>query len=182
MGPCAPRVSRARIAPREIFGSGKVSAGTSVQSEPIYVVIPLRVDRSICGMHAALRDKLYCRTEPAYPPRAGPCGPPRSPPRRGGSLFPRPRTLPAASRPVFTVGDDRGRPPHPPAVGFADGRLVSLVSRPTHRAWASPTIAWCLSCARPDPPAALRARYGVTFISVRGIRVRDERPYRNRHP
>ena len=87
MDPWAPGASRARIAPREIFGSGKVSAGTSVQSEPIYVVIPLRVDRSICGMHAALRDKLYCRTEPAYPPRAGPCDPPRSPPRRGGSLF-----------------------------------------------------------------------------------------------
>ena len=29
---------------------------------------------------------LYCKTEPAYPPRAGPCGPPRYPPRRGGPL------------------------------------------------------------------------------------------------
>ena len=83
--PSAPAARRASIAPPEIFGSDKLSAGTSVQNEPIYVVIPLRVDRSICGMHAALRDKLYCRTEPAYPPRAGPCVPPSlSPPARGG--------------------------------------------------------------------------------------------------
>ena len=150
MGPCAPRVSRARIAPREIFGSGKVSAGTSVQSEPIYVVIPLRVDRSICGMHAALRDKLYCRTEPAYPPRAGPCGPPRSPPPGEGDHYFRPRTLRAASRPVFTVGATRGRPPHPRlSASPGEGVVASPVAKtiipgitPDFRSCPAPARAW----------------------------------------
>jgi len=55
-----------------------------VQNQPICVVIPLRVDRSSSAACSRLADKLYCRAEPAYPPRAGPCGPPSlSPPARG---------------------------------------------------------------------------------------------------
>jgi len=50
-----------------------------------------------------------------------------SPPARGITIF-RPRTLRAASRPVFTVGTTRGRPPHPPAVAFA-GRRRGCVPR-----------------------------------------------------
>ncbi len=145
MDPCAPGASRARIAPREIFGSGKVSAGTSVQSEPIYVVIPLRVDRSICGMHAALRDKLYCRTEPAYPPRAGPCGPPRSPPRRGGSLFSVRGPFGPPPGPCSLWGTTRGRPP-PPGCRL---RRAKAWSRPRSQRPSIPALPRISGHARP---------------------------------
>jgi hypothetical protein len=55
------------IALREIFGRPKLSAETSVQNDPIYVVIPLRVDRAICGMPAALRISFLERNRPTPP-------------------------------------------------------------------------------------------------------------------
>jgi hypothetical protein len=63
-----------------------------------------------CGVLATSAGMLYCKTGPAYPPRAGPCGPPRSPPRRGGPLN-HVRAPAGASRVAFHVG---GRPPTPP--------------------------------------------------------------------
>src|SRR3984893_9034945 len=113
--PSAPAARRASIAPAEISGSDKLSAGTSVQNEPIYVVIPLRVDRAICGMQAASRISFSCRTEPAYPPRAGPCGPPRSPPRRGGPLIP--VRLPMATFPAFVCCGETTPTPSEAAFG-----------------------------------------------------------------
>jgi hypothetical protein len=122
--PSAPAARRASIAPPEIFGSDKLSAGTSVQNEPIYVVIPLRVDRSICGMQAALRISFTVETEPAYPPRAGPCGPPRSPPRRGGPLIP--VRLPLATFPGLVCCG--GTTPHTPRMRPSAARAVGLLA------------------------------------------------------
>src|SRR6185437_13322911 len=70
-------------------------------------------------MPAALRYKLY-RTEPAYPPRAGPCGPPSlSPPARGdhetGVSCVR---LPAATFPLAGFESLWGTPPTPPGCGL----------------------------------------------------------------
>jgi len=114
--PSAPAASRASIAPREIFGSDKLSAGTSVQNEPIYVVIPLRVDRSICGMQAVLRISFTVERNRPTPPGPDRVVPLALPPGEGDHLFlfgcqwqP--------SQPLFTVGDDcllRGDGPHTP--------------------------------------------------------------------
>jgi len=74
---------------RKLFVKSKHSAETSVHDEPAYVVI--RLHRFLvavwwlCG--AGNRYKLSSRTAPAYPPRAGPYGGPRSPPRRGPPYF-----------------------------------------------------------------------------------------------
>src|ERR1700727_1951189 len=86
LGPCAggaaaPAGSRRRPVPLEVRKDCSVAAnqssGTSVQDELIHVVIPLRA--SCC----AVLGISFTKTVPAYPPRAGPCGTPRSPPRRG---------------------------------------------------------------------------------------------------
>jgi hypothetical protein len=114
--------------PAEIFGWGKLSTGTTVQIEPIYVVILLRVDRCpsaacqpCCGY------KLY-RTEPAYPPGPDRVVPPRSPPRRGGTTNQgQPCSFACGKLPSawfrVTVGDD---PPHPPAAAFGREGWVSF--------------------------------------------------------
>lgn len=107
--PSAPAASRASIAPREIFGSDKLSARTSVQNEAIYVVIPLRVDRSICGMQAVLRISFPVERNRPTPPGPDRVVPLALPPGEGDHLFlfgcqwqP--------SQPLFTAG---GRPLHP---------------------------------------------------------------------
>ena len=99
----------------EISGPGKVSTGTTVQIEPIYVVIPLRVDRcpsAACQPRCAY--ELY-RTEPAYPPEPDRVVPPRSPPRRGGITKPG-STLFVCLRqtpPNLVSSHCGGRPPTP---------------------------------------------------------------------
>ena len=71
--------------------------------------------RWLCGV--TLADKLPYRTEPAHPPRAGPCAAPALPPGGG-----RPLSLLGGFQPpshvaaVLSRGDD---PPEPPDVGGA---------------------------------------------------------------
>src|SRR5487761_1271233 len=64
------------------------SGGTTVHDQGIYVVIRwhgfLVAFRWLRG--ATFTDKLSYRTEPAYPPRAGPCAAPALPPGGGRTL------------------------------------------------------------------------------------------------
>jgi hypothetical protein len=67
-GPLAPAGRPDLDRPREIFALSKHSAGTSVQEEPIYVVIPLRVDGcpyAACGR--TWRSFIVKRTRPTPP-------------------------------------------------------------------------------------------------------------------
>jgi hypothetical protein len=97
--------------------------------------------------------KLYCRTEPAYPPRAGPCGPPLAlPPSEGGTT--KSCSVAVGNLPVslFAVG---GRPPHPPnaAFGRKSGGFAGL--RPIPRFWGARTP--------PRPPAGAFGRKSGGF-------------------
>ena len=87
----------ASAAVQKIFASAQHYGGTSVHDQGIYVVIRLHgflvAIRWLCG--AAFADKLPYRTEPAHPPRAGPCAAPALPPGGG-----RPPSLLTGLRPV----------------------------------------------------------------------------------
>jgi len=89
--------------PQGLFASRKQSSGTSVQDELIHVVIPLRA--SCCAMLGI----SFTKTVPAYPPRVGPCGAPRSPPRRGALPLSAQRSS-IVFAPCVSSG---GRPPDP---------------------------------------------------------------------
>ena len=119
--PSAPAASRASIVPREIFGSDKLSARTSVQNEPIYVVIPLRVDRSICGMQAVLRISFTVERNRPTPPGPDRVIPLALPPGEGDHLFLFGCLAPFP--PLFAAG---GRPPTP-TLRRNPLRLVGLV-------------------------------------------------------
>ena len=105
---------RAPQATQKIFGSAEQYGETSVHDQGIYVVIRLHgflvAIQWLCG--AKFADKLPYRTEPAYPPRAGPCAAPALPPGGGRliSLFGwLSATLPRG-RSICPGGD----PPEPP--------------------------------------------------------------------
>jgi hypothetical protein len=168
----ATRQSQPSLRPAEIFGSGKGSTGTTVQIEPIYVVIPLRVDRCpsaacqpCCGY------KLY-RTEPAYPPKVGPCGPPsHSPPAWGHHETGSPMFGCLATFPAPVSNHCGGTTPHTPRLRpFGREGGVSLSGS------ASPDG---LTPRRPALAAAIRPR--GRSVSVRlggaGMGSRRDDPY-----
>jgi len=104
----------ASAAVQKIFASAQHYDGTSVHDQAIYVVIRLHgflvAIRWLCGV--AFADKLPYRTEPAHPPRAGPCAAPALPP--GGGRPPSLLNWPSAS---FRRGSQYlpgGRPPGAP--------------------------------------------------------------------
>ena len=104
-----------------MFACRKQSSGTSVQDELIHVVIPLRA--SCCAMLGI----SFTKTVPAYPPRAGPCGAPRSPPRRGALPLYGQCPFGALPRDEYLLGDD----PQTPDVGFADKAAAGFPFTPT---------------------------------------------------
>jgi hypothetical protein len=103
--PSATAASRVSRTPREIFGCGKLSAETSVQNRAIYVVIPLRVDRSICGMPAALRISFTVERNRPTPPGPDRLVPLALPPGEGDPKLPVGLLLAAFPSPCALWGD-----------------------------------------------------------------------------
>jgi hypothetical protein len=149
----APVTERARAAERRrLFADRKQSSGTSVQDALIHVVIPLRA--SCC----AVLGISFTKTVPAYPPRAGPCGAPRSPPRRGAlPLSAQRKSLVNVLRPFSQAlrvfwGDDPPGPPVragacKPLRGFSCGFTSSggtTPQAPRFAGWRPQTVLWFL--------------------------------------
>src|ERR1700733_3061157 len=113
VSPSAPVAGRPRRQPStprlpcglgRLFACRKQSSGTSVQDELIHVVIPLRA--SCC----AVLGISFTKTVPAYPPRAGPCGAPRPPPRRGASPLSAQRPSVVFAGSSYLLGEDPQTP------------------------------------------------------------------------